>query len=97
MATVTIAAEGRTDAPVIRRLLAAVGHQAAVVHGQRGKSAIDQNLLGYNNASQFAPWLVVRDMDHDAECASALVAELLPTPGQYMRFRVGGPGPSKHG
>jgi hypothetical protein len=88
MATVSIAAEGRTDAPVLRRLLAAVGHQTAVIHGQRGKSAIDKNLPGYNNASRFAPWLVVRDLDADAQCAGVLVAELLPLPGAHMCFRV---------
>jgi hypothetical protein len=88
MATITVAVEGLTDAPVLRRLLAHVGHDIAVVHGGHGKGEIDRNISGYNNAGRFAPWLVLRDLDHDAECPAALVTELLPERAEYMQFRI---------
>jgi hypothetical protein len=88
MATVTVAVEGSTDVPVLRRLLEFTGHQIGPVHGRAGKTGIARNLAGYNNAAKFAPWLVMRDLDQDAECAPALVAELLPQPAEFMRFRI---------
>lgn len=88
MATVTIAVEGTTDVPVLRRILAGVGHHVAVAHGGHGKGDIDRNITGYNNAARFAPWVVLRDLDHDAECPGILVATLLPVPAEHMRLRV---------
>jgi hypothetical protein len=45
-------------------------------------------LPGYNSAAQGDPWLVFVDLDQDFECPAALVAEWLPAPSAYMRFRV---------
>jgi hypothetical protein len=88
MATVTIAVEGSTDVPVIRRLLIFTGHELGPVYGRGGKNAINRSLAGFNNAARFAPWLVVRDLDHDAPCAAALAEGLLPHPAEFMRFRI---------
>ena len=88
MATVTIAVEGATDIPVVRRLLAEAGHALAIAHGGHGKGPLDRNLVGYNNAARFAPWLVMRDLDHDAECAPAIASDLLPAPAEHMRLRI---------
>lgn len=84
----TIAVEGATDIPVIRRLLAEAGHALAVAYGGHGKGPLDSNLVGYNNAARFAPWFVLRDLDHDGECAPALASGLLPAPAEHMRLRI---------
>ena len=88
MASVTVALEGDCDVPVIRKLLAATGHELAIVQGLRGKTFLTANLMGYNNAARFSPWLVVRDLDHDAECAGELIAKLLPVPSAKMMLRI---------
>jgi len=85
---VTVAVEGPTDVPVVRRVLSLVGCSVHVVHGRSGKDLINRNLLGYNNAARFSPWLVLRDLDHDADCAAQLVANVLPNPAAWMRLRI---------
>ena len=88
MAVVTVAAEGPTDFPVLRRLLSEAGHQIAFTYGGSGKQALDRDLGGYNAAARFTPWLVLRDLDHDEPCASALAGRLLPSPAPHMRLRI---------
>lgn len=85
---VTIAVEGASDVPVLRRILDHVGCSIYVVHGRRGKAQIDRNIGGYNNAARFSPWIVLRDLDHDAACPQTLVDHLLPKPAEWMRFRI---------
>lgn len=85
---VTIAVEGVTDTAVVARLFAWLGMEVGPVYGQRGKAYLDKHLPAYNNAARFAPWLVVRDLDTDFECAPVLTAALLPTPAAFMRLRV---------
>jgi hypothetical protein len=43
---------------------------------------------GYNNAARFAPWVVLVDLNAEAECAPALLRTWLPQPAPLMRFRV---------
>jgi hypothetical protein len=90
MATVTIAVEGTSDLAVVRKILTYVGCTVGIVQGRGGKSQLDRNLAGYNRAAQSAPWFVLRDLDHDAPCASALRDELLPVAAasEWMRFRI---------
>ena len=85
---ITVAVEGASDLPVVRRILDFAGCSVHVVHGLAGKRHLNRNLHGYNNAARFAPWLVLRDLDHDAQCAAGLVQRLLPAPSKWMRFRV---------
>jgi hypothetical protein len=88
MPTVTVAVEGDIDAAVVRRILEEVGLPIGPFHGRRGKGHLDKSLRGYNNAARFANWLVLRDLDHDADCAPELITELLPEPSAHMCFRV---------
>lgn len=85
---ITAAVEGRTDEAVLRRLAGDCGVELAVVHGGHGKAYLDDQLVGFNNAARFAPWLVLRDLDQDAPCASELIKRLLPSPSEHMRFRI---------
>lgn len=84
----TVAVEGITDAAVVKKILKVAKREMGPVHGQTGKHALDRQLGGFNNAARFAPWLVLRDFDSDAPCASALVQKLLPKPAAHMRLRI---------
>lgn len=77
---VTLAVEGETDAEVARRLLEEAGFEVGPVYVRMGKAALDARLAGYNEAARRSCWLVLRDLDHDATCAPALRARLLPAP-----------------
>lgn len=85
---VTVACEGDGDLVVVRRLLDCAGLQAGAQHVQIGKSNLDKNLRGFNEAAKLSPWLVLRDLDRDAPCPSELVASLLPAPAPLMSFRL---------
>lgn len=85
---VTVATEGTVDTAVVGRILGELGLQLGPVHGGKGKNSLDKNLRGYNNAARFAPWLVLRDLDHDAHCPPDLLPSLLPSPATMMRFRI---------
>lgn len=86
--TVSIAVEGDTDEPVVRKILTSLGLETGVVHGKNGKGRLDRALAGYNRAARYERWVVLRDLDGDELCASALVAKLLPAPSRHMRLRV---------
>jgi hypothetical protein len=85
---VTVAAEGIVDTAVAQKVLSSVGLVPGTVHGQRGKDLLDKSLRGYNAGARFAPWFVLRDLDHDADCAPELVPRLLPAPSANMRLRL---------
>jgi hypothetical protein len=85
--SVTVAVEGKHDEPVARRIIAHLGLETAAVYIAGGKAPLDAKLGGYNNAAKGAPWLVLRDFDHDAPCASALLTTKLPSPARLMRLR----------
>ena len=82
------AVEGTVDEVVVRRLAYEAGLPVAVVHGKRGKDDLRQRLPGYNTAARFGVWVVLVDLDHDADCAPELVADWLPAPSRGMCFRV---------
>lgn len=76
------------DLAVLRRLAVLVGREIGVAHTRGGKAGVDRNLGGFNEAARFYPWVVLRDLNHDAECAPKLRALLLPKPSRYMCFRI---------
>jgi hypothetical protein len=85
---VTVAIEGPGDVPLVERLLETVGLDVGNVYVLGGKATLDRRLAGFNHAARHAQWLVLRDLDSDAACAPELKAELLPTPGAHMCFRI---------
>jgi len=85
---VNVLVEGVTDEAVARRLLEAVGLACGNVYGKHGKGALLERLPNYNRAARFAPWLVLVDLDHDADCAPPFVRNVLPEPAAGMRLRV---------
>jgi len=82
------AVEGLLDEAVLRRLAAEVGAQVATIYGRQGKSHLRERLAGYNAAARLGPWVVLMDLDQDAECAPPLRSNWLPDPAPDMCFRV---------
>ncbi len=85
---ISAAVEGAVDEAVLRRLLAHVGAEAAVIYGKQGKQALLQRIGGYNVAARYSPWVVLVDLDQDAACAPPFRATWLPQPSAGMCFRV---------
>jgi hypothetical protein len=83
------AVEGIVDEAVFRRLVQTVRAQTGPVHGKNGKQQLLARLAGYNRAARFSPWLVLVDLDREADCPPPFVAAKLPAPSELMCFRVG--------
>ena len=90
MTTVYLPVEGRTDTPVAMRLIQLIGlrFQEAVVAG--GKAELDLRIPSLNRSGSHLNWLILRDLDHDAPCASQLIRDLLKTgrPSPRVAVRV---------
>ncbi len=82
------AVEGIVDEAVFRRIVRAVRAEPGPVYGKNGKPQLLERLHGYNNAARFSPWLVLVDLDHDADCPPPFRAAALPRPADLMCFRV---------
>ena len=82
------AVEGPTDEAVLRRVVEHLGATLGPVYGKTGKAALLRQLRSYNQAAQFQPWIVLIDLDRDAECAPPARSQWLPTPASYMCFRI---------
>ncbi len=82
------AVEGPLDQTVFNRLVAHVGAVPGTVHVRNGKRALLDRLHGYNNAARRWPWLVLIDLDNDADCAPAFRRTHLPETSEFMCFRV---------
>lgn len=75
------AVEGITDEAAVTRLCRECGINLYRVHipGAGGKKELDQRIASYNAAARLGAWLILRDLDHDADCPADLVARLLPS------------------
>jgi len=82
------AVEGLVDEAVLRAALRHVGLGAGGIYGKQGKPDIRDRIRGYNQAARHSPWIILVDLDHDAECAPDLLRSWLPHPSPYMNFRV---------
>lgn len=80
--------EGSVDEAVVRRLIMHVGAIAGAFCGKKGKENIRRRIHAYNNAARHAPWIIVVDLDRDAECAPPLRNEWLPEPAPFLCFRI---------
>jgi len=85
---VQCAVEGDLDEVVARRLLGHVALNCGTVYGLMGKQHLRQRVQGYAAAAKRVPWFVLVDLDDEAVCAGALVADWLADQPPMMRFRV---------
>lgn len=87
-APLSIAYEGISDEAIAVRLCQAAGLEVGTNYNCRGKDGLDKRLAGFNSAARFGPWLVLRDLDTDAECAATLRRRLIPSQAGGMIFRI---------
>ena len=85
---ISAAVEGVTDEAVVRKLILHVGAQPGAVYGKNGKPHLRERIAGYNNAARHAPWIVLMDLDREADCAPPLRAAWVPAPVPLLCFRV---------
>jgi len=82
------AVEGMTDEVVLRRLIDEIDASTGPVHVAGGKANLRRKVNGYNHAARHLPWVILVDLNHEADCAPALRADWLPSPNRLMLFRV---------
>ena len=88
MVVLAAAVEGLVDEAVVRRLAKHVGMEVGPVHGKNGKGHLRQRIAGYNNAARISPWVVLVDLNREADCAPPLRKAWLNQPAPMMCFRV---------
>ena len=82
------AVEGIVDEAVLRRLCRDAGLGVKLIKVCGGKAKLDQRLRGYNAAARYGRWVVLRDLNSDAECGPQLVQSLLPDQSLHMHLRI---------
>lgn len=86
MSTVRYIVEGATDRSAAIRLIQRSGLKPQVARVGGGKASVNRALKEQTLRGNF---LIMRDLDHDAECAPTLVGELLPHgPPQGVCLRI---------
>ncbi len=85
---ISAAVEGTVDEAVVGRLIAEAGGTLGVVYGKSGKRHLLERTPAYNAAATHSPWMVLVDLDHDAECAPPALQRWLPTPAPNMCYRI---------
>jgi hypothetical protein len=85
---IAAAVEGLVDEAIIQRLVVCAGGAVGVVYGKKGKQHLRDNIRAYNQAARFAPWIVLTDLDRDADCAPLLRTDWLSNQAPMMQFRI---------
>jgi len=67
------AVEGVLDEAVLRRILVDLDLGLDRVFGQKGKTFLRERIAGFNHDARFRPWIVVVDLDRDAEALAAFL------------------------
>lgn len=85
--------EGTSDDVIARRMIAAVNCRPGTSYRRplsgTGKHSLDGRLAGLNKGAVYRnPVLAIRDLDQDAPCAPALVAQLLADRNPSMLLRI---------
>lgn len=85
---VSAAVEGVIDDAVVRRLLLETKHVPGPIHIKNGKPNVLKNLGGYNSAAKLSPWVVLLDLNGDADCAPSFIEAHLESPAKHMLLRL---------
>lgn len=88
MVTICAAVEGVVDQTVAARLIRHVGAIPGPAYGRKGKPHLQRQISGYNHAAERAPWLILVDLDHEAECAPPMRQAWIPAPAPMLCFRI---------
>jgi len=85
---ISAAVEGNLDEAVVRKLITHAGATPGDVYGKQGKAFLRQKISAYNNASRRMPWIVLVDLDCDADCAPQLRNAWLSDQSPRLCFRI---------
>ena len=85
---ISAAVEGLVDEAVVRKLITEVGGNPGPVLGKNGKPFLRSHIQGYNRAAHHSPWVVMVDLDQEADCPPPLCQEWVPNPAPYLCFRI---------
>lgn len=85
---IAAAVEGLTDEAVAGRLIAHVGAQVGPIYGKQGKPHLRERVGSYNHAARHTPWLILVDLDRDADCVPPFRQAWLAAPAPLLCFRV---------
>ena len=88
MVVISAAVEGSVDEAVVTRLILEVEGMPGSVYGKNGKALLRTRIGGYNNAARHSPWVVLVDLDQDADCAPDLCRVWLPARAPKLCFRA---------
>jgi hypothetical protein len=88
MTDLNIAVEGTPDLAAAMKIAQLAGFACCRFHGGHGKGRLDRRISAYNHAARIGPWLVLRDLDHDADCGPELHSRLLPVSAKLMCLRI---------
>ena len=86
--SVNILVEGDLDEAVLKKVLDLVGIEVTNVYGRRGKNYLKENVGRFNQAARHGKWVLLVDLNKDAECPPPLIATWLPTQHPNLQFRV---------
>lgn len=85
---VNVAVEGALDEAVAQKLIAHAGEKTGAVYGRERKHNLRQRIRGFNRAVRHTRWIVLTDLDNDADCAPPLPSECLPHHAPLLCFRI---------
>ncbi|MFH0778811.1 MAG: hypothetical protein V2A71_09295 [Candidatus Eisenbacteria bacterium] len=85
---ISAAVEGIVDEAVVRKLIIQAGGRPGTVYGKSGKPLLRQKIKAYSSAAQYSPWIVLVDLDNDAQCAPPFCEEWLSHRAPHLCFRV---------
>lgn len=85
---VNIAVEGELDEAVLKKVLTSVDIEVVNVYGKRGKNNLKENVPRYNQAAQYGRWVILVDLNNDAECPPPFINSWLPLRNQNLQLRI---------
>jgi hypothetical protein len=85
---VNIAVEGDLDEVVLRKLLNNLQVDVNRVYGKKGKNNLKENVVRYNQAARFGKWIILVDLNNDAECPPPFIQSWLPSRNQNLQLRI---------
>lgn len=83
-----IAVEGDLDEVVLRKILDLLNLQVEHAYGKKGKDNLRLNISRYNKAAIITKWVVLVDLNQEAECPPPFVSSWLPHKNPNLQLRV---------
>jgi len=83
-----IAVEGDLDEVVLKKVLTSLGIKIERIYGKEGKNKLRENVGRYNQAAHHGKWVILVDLNNDAECAPPFVLSWLQNRNRNLQLRV---------